>query len=116
MIPPTWAIGYAIEPTSPSSSPTRPCNVQPCAAANSVASVCRAPFGSPLDPEVKYTHSVAAGGEGSDATAEAGADGAASPTTTTFGAVGRPDAISTKSVPRQTPGTRMNSAPAVATA
>jgi hypothetical protein len=78
--------------------------------------VCRAPLGSPLDPEVKYTHSAEAGGVGRDATAEAGPDGADSPTTTTFGAVGRPDAISAKSVPRQTPGTSMNSAPAVATA
>ena len=111
MIPPTCATGNAIEPTSPSSSPTRPCSVQPYAAASSVASVCRAPLGSPLEPEVKYTHSAEAAGAGSDATSASEADGADSPTTTTFGPVGRPDAISTKSVPRQMPGTSRNSAP-----
>src|ERR1700722_7833607 len=139
MMPPTCAIGNAMEPTSPSSSPTRPCSVQPYAAASRVASVCRAPLGSPLDPEVKYTQSVEAAGPGSAATSASEADGADSPTTRTFGAgsavtsasetdasdspttmtfgaVGRPDASSTKSVPRQTPGTRMNSARAVATA
>src|ERR1700727_399885 len=101
MIPPTCATGNAMEPTSPSSSPTRPCSVQPYAAASSVASVCRAPLGSPLEPEVKYTHSageaVAAGegaaGTGRDAIAAAEADGTGSPTARTFGAVGRAAAM-----------------------
>src|ERR1700721_1440976 len=116
MIPPTWATGNAMEPTSPASSPTRPCRVQPYAAASRVESVCRAPLGSPLEPEVKYTHSAEADGPGSAAPSASEAVGADSPPTTTFGPVGRPDAISTKSVPRQVPGTSRNSAAAAATA
>src|ERR1700722_20259937 len=102
MIPPTCATGNAIDPTSPSSSPTRPCSVQPYAAASSVASVCRAPLGSPLDPEMKYTHSAqeaAPAGEcaGSDPSSDTGAvteaGGSDSPIRRTFGAVGRPAAM-----------------------
>src|ERR1700722_9786940 len=101
MIPPTCATGNAIDPTSPSSSPPRPCSVQPYAAASSVASVCRAPLGSPLEPEVKYTHSAqeapAGAGAGSDPSSDAGAvaeaGGSDSPIRRTFGAVGRPAAM-----------------------
>ena len=60
-----------------------------------MASVCRAPLGSPLEPEVKYTHSAEAAGAGSAATSASEADGTDSPTTRTFGAVGRPAAMST---------------------
>src|ERR1700722_2218217 len=102
MIPPTCATGNAIDPTSPSSSPPRPCSVQPYAAASSVASVCRAPLGSPLEPEVKYTHSAqedapAGAGAGSDPSSDVGAaaeaGGSDSPTRRTCGAVGRPAAM-----------------------
>src|SRR6201999_586592 len=82
-MPPTCATGNAIDPTSPSSSPTRHCDVQPWAAASSVSSVRRAPLGSPLEPEVKYTHSAEDAGAGSDATAVPEADGTDSPTTRT---------------------------------
>src|ERR1700735_2207323 len=102
MMPPTCATGNAVAPTSPSSSPTRPCSVQPYAAASSVASVCRAPLGSPLEPEVKYTHSAqeeapAGAGAGSDPSSDVGAageaGGGAAPTRRAGGAVGRPAAM-----------------------